>query len=427
MNNWMLGAAAAALAAACGGGGKSPLLDASIDAPLLCNPIAQTGCMASEKCTWIIDANADPVTGSDPIGHVGCAPVAATPSIRGMACTAAMAGINGGADSCARGDICISRVCKQICDPQLASGAAAGACDPTHACLSYRGVFEAASAPIAGACEVGCDPLTQQLATNKDEACGSADPTMPTATCVPTGPEFKSFACASVQTLTATDRMPPVAPPDDPSAITGSGCAPGFLPFSFEDGSGVMKTLCSGLCAPVKMDSTIVATAPPNRKPYGDTSALGKLPGDLKAVAGHATCLDGVKGSIPASDPQGDDIEDCRFIWAALEMAANPSSPAAVDTPYNNLLGVCFPYARLKTVDTNNDGKPDAFEKSCKDLGAAPDPIYGTAQDAGCYPLFGFPGAVAGTRPFAFPANPHRIGRLRLAYGPAAVARPVLE
>jgi hypothetical protein len=424
MNNLTLGAAVAALAAACGGGGKSQLLDASIDAPLLCNPIAQTGCMASEKCTWIIDANANPTTGSGPIGHVGCAPVAATPSIRGMACTAAMAGINDGADSCARGDICIARVCKQICDPQLASGTAAGACDPTHACLSYRGVFEAASAPIAGACEVGCDPLTQRLATTKDEACGSADPTMPTATCVPTGPEFKSFACAPVQTLTATDRMPPFAPPDDPGAIIGNGCAPGFLPFFFEDGSGAMKTLCSGMCAPVKMDRTLAASAPPNQKWYGNTSALGKLPGGMKAVAGNATCLDGVKGSIPASDPQGDGIEDCRFIWAPLAIAANQQNPTPVDTPYNNTLGMCFAYSKFLVRDASNNMVP---EKSCRDLGTAPDPIYGTAEDNGCYPLPGFPGAAAGTSPFAAAPNPRRLGRFRLAYGVATLARPVFE
>jgi hypothetical protein len=426
MKKLILGAAVAALGAACGGGGLPPAPDGSLDVQLLCNPIAQTGCMADEKCTWVIDANANPTTGSGPIGHVGCAP--ADPGAqRGMACTAAMAEVNGGADRCARGEICILRVCKQICDPQLAPGAGAGACDLTHACLSYRGVFEASSAPIAGACEVGCDPLTQQRATDKAEACGSADPTTPTATCVPTSEEFRSFACAPVQTLTATDRMPPVAPPDDPTAILGSGCAPGFLPFSFDDGSGVTTTLCSGLCAPVKMDSTIAMTAPPDRKPYGDTSVPGKLPGDIKAVTGHATCLNGVKGSIPASDPQGDDIEDCRFLWAPLESASNPSSPTPVDTRYNNLLGVCFPYSRLRTVDTNDDGKPDAFEKSCKDLGTAPDPIYGTAQDAGCYPLPGFPVASARTSPSALPSNPHRPGRLRPAYGAAALPGPGFE
>jgi hypothetical protein len=66
-------------------------------------------------------------------------------------------------------------------------------------------------------------------------------------------------------------------------------------------------------------------------------------------------------------------------------------------------------------------------EKSCKDLGTAPDPIYGTAEDNGCYPLSGFPVATARTRPFAFPANPHRLGRLRPAYGVATLARPVYE
>lgn len=422
MKNLFLGAAVAALAAACGGGGKTQLLDASIDAQLVCNPIAQTGCKANEKCTWIVDANANPTTMTSQIGHVDCVAVDAAAVPDGMACTPAMAGVSGGADNCAKGDICISRVCKQICDPQLASGAGAGACDTTHACLSYRGVFESTGIAAAGACEVACDPLTQQLATTHAEACGSTDPTMPAGTCVPTTGEFKAFACAPalMGSLTLTDLAVPLG---DSRGIFGNGCAPGFLPFFFEDGSGAMKTLCSGMCAPVKMDSTIFAdkATPPNQQHYGDTNALGKLPSDTKAVAGHATCQSTIKGKLT----EAEGTEDCRFIWAPLATSSTP--PAIVDTPYNNTLGMCFAYSKFKTVDTNNDMTPDAFEKSCKDLGTAADAAFGTAEQNGCYPVAGFPGAAARATPSLFKPNPHRVGSFRAAYGTGVVARPVFE
>lgn len=424
MKNLILWAAVVALAAACGGGSKPLLIDASTDALMVCNPIAQTGCMANEKCTWLVDADPNPTTMTAEIGHVGCAPVDATAFAEGAACTGAKAGVAGGADNCVKGDICISRVCKQICDPQLASGAGPGACNTTHACLSYRGVFESTGIPSAGACEIGCDPLTQQLATTKAEACGAADATMPTGTCVPTTGEFKSFACAPTLTVMATDR---VAPLGDSRGFFGNGCAPGFLPFFFEDASGAQKTLCSGMCAPVKLDSTIYGQMKAANPAYnaGDINALGKLPADPAAVAGHATCVNTVKGSI-APDVNGNGIEDCRYIWAPLATSSTP--PAIVDTPYNNTLGMCFAYSKFKTIDTNNDSTPDAFEKSCKDLGTAPDMAYGTAEQNGCYPVAGFPGGpTARTSPLAFKPNPYRLGSFRLAYGTGIVARHVFD
>lgn len=419
MKNLILGAAVAVLAAACGGGGKTQLLDASVDALLVCNPIAQTGCKATEKCTWIVDADADATTMTAQIGHVDCVPVDATAVANGQACMPAHAGVTGGADNCAKGNICISGVCKQICDPQLASGAGAGACDAVHACLSYRGVFESTGIAAAGACEAACDPLTQQLATNKAEACGSSDATKPAGTCVPTSGEFKSFACAPALTgsLVLTDRKTPLG---DSRGSFGNGCAPGFLPFFFEDGSGAMKTLCSGMCAPVKMDSTIFADAktPPNQQPYGDTDAFGKLPTDATAVKGHATCQATIKGSL--TDAEG--TEDCRFIWFPLATSSNP--PAIVDTPYNDKLGMCFAYSKFSVKDANNNTFP---EKSCKALGTVADMTFGTALENGCYPLKDSMGTTARTAPYLFKPSPHRIGSYRLAYGAGAVARPVLE
>ena len=66
-------------------------------------------------------------------------------------------------------------------------------------------------------------------------------------------------------------------------------------------------------------------------------------------------------------------------------------------------------------------------EKSCKDLGTAPDPIYGTAEDNGCYPLPGFPGPAPRAGPLAPASNLHRLGRIRPVHGAATLVRPVFE
>jgi hypothetical protein len=100
---------------ACGGGGGSdttvvlPDSGGTDSGPDVCNPLTQTGCNSGEKCTWINDQD-DP-----PIGHVGCAPEAAAPKAIGEKCTAPPAGPMG-YDDCAKGAVCLSGECKQICD-----------------------------------------------------------------------------------------------------------------------------------------------------------------------------------------------------------------------------------------------------------------------------------------------------------------------
>lgn len=380
--------------------------DASPDAlPATCDPIAQTGCAAGAKCTWIIDA--DGGGGQPAIGHVGCAPAGSTAD--GAACAAAQANVNGGADSCIAGDLCAG-TCKPICGLSAVSGP--GACSVNHACIALPGVFTSSGVPTAGVCQVTCDPLTQRLSGTATEACGSLDPSRPTGTCVPTSGEFRAFVCAPVipGSIALTDRTTPLG---DQHGPFGNGCAPGFLPFYFEDASGAMKTLCSGMCAPAKVDAEIAVFHPELHA--GDPSARGKLVADTAPVAGHATCLQGVKGSI-APDAQGNGVEDCRFLWFPLA-AADPTKVGA--SPYGNTLGFCFDYRAFITVDTNGDGRPDAAEKSCAQLpvtATAGDP-FGTAEENGCYPLPGSPGRQA----------PRRRASYRPGYAAGPLVRPVLE
>ena len=72
MKNLAFGALLVGLLVACGGGDKKNVIVIDTngpDAPMQCNPLTQAGCMAGEKCTWLLDALMPQY-----VGHIGCAP-----------------------------------------------------------------------------------------------------------------------------------------------------------------------------------------------------------------------------------------------------------------------------------------------------------------------------------------------------------------
>lgn len=375
------------LMAACGGGGGVKLTDSGVDAPTACNPIAQTGCMANEKCTWVIDFDGSAT--ADPIGHIGCA--AQGTVAQGGVCSFARVS-TAGIDACVGGSFCVGGQCKAICDQQLASGSAAGACAENFACSRYSGLFEASGVAVAGLCEPGCDPLTQEkLVGTNVAACGSSDPSMPSFTCVPNN-GFQSFSCADNlidptdprQADTGKDGEPPFT--DRSGVVFTNSCAPGYLPLTATV-DGVAKTLCSGLCAPIKVDAETNAAFH-----AGDPAKLGKLITDAAPVAGHATCFIDTKGHKATNDmppEQGDDVEDCRFIWTSL---ISRTTGQVIDSPYNDILGVCYDYTAFPAIDDITKKPPpgNPHQKSCAQLPkTAPtdDHVFGSANDNGCYPL----------------------------------------
>lgn len=392
--------------AACGSK-TAPPADATSEAPVACNPVTQTGCVPElEKCTWVVDLDATATMAA--IGHIGCA--AAGSLDEASACNEAISEVNGGTDNCARGEICVTGQCKPICDPQLIAGR--GACATSYACSIYADVFNSAGNSVAGVCEPSCDPLTQALNTGAGAtaACGSPDPTQPAGACVASA-GFRSFHCAPTSTTlyANVDRAAPLS--DALGNAYSNGCAPGFIPFYFEDASGVMKTLCSGMCAPLKVDQTIASQVGHQDDNRGDKAALGKLPTDGAPATGKATCDPGVKGSI-ASAPHG---QDCRFLWFPLAKG-DPTKP--VQSPFNDTLGVCFAYEKFLTVTVPGMTQKQA-EKSCAELPAEPttDP-FGSAKDNGCYPLADSVGARAA---------PHRSPSFRLANGAGVAVRHVFD
>lgn len=321
--------------------------------PEICNPLTQTGCNSGEKCTWIDDQD-DPT----PIGHVGCAPEAATPKAEGEACTRPPAGPMG-YDDCAKGTVCLSGECKKICDLNAGSPM----CDADHSCTRYADFFESGGVAVAGVCDPSCDPLTQRLKVGDQEACGSTNPGEPNKGCY----GFDDYSCAPVPSgaLDLLDRAQPLAQNGNPYL---NGCAPGFIPFFYESSTS-MVTKCSGLCAALETDNTPAHMN--NGK--GDATALGKMPREAEPLAERATCSAAYKGASSGGS-------SCRFIYPYLaDQSTGELPPLFENSVYLDTLGVCFEAASFPDDQGNID--PDcgtltpteAADYGCQKLSSLPD------------------------------------------------------
>jgi hypothetical protein len=211
--------------------------DAPADAPGPCDPLANTGCAAANKCSWIVDVD----DGTNRTGHVGCVPKG--PKSIGEVC---MIGTDGriGSDNCAGGLYCVGRVCKQVCD----TAGGAPRCAGLDACATYSSVFSnTGEAAVAGVCDATCDPLSQTTNTtpphpNCDGGLNANNE--PTKGCYGFWAlnNRSRFSCASNVNPTFTQGH--VFPAG--TAFINS-CAPGFFSLIFER-TGSMNTMCSAHC-----------------------------------------------------------------------------------------------------------------------------------------------------------------------------------
>jgi hypothetical protein len=324
------------LAAACGGGDGVTLMPDAPPVPMVCNPIAQTGCEAGEKCTWIIDQE------EPEVGHIGCVQDG-TVATDG-ACAFGAAGATG-FDDCVAGNICVANECKEICDPQQ-SGVATG-CDAQHSCSRYSGLFESGGMITAGACDPQCDPLNQNLLAGAGvtAACGSTNPAMPNKGCYTFN--FTEFSCAPVNatTLTKTDRVDPVR-----DTVSGdpfvNGCAPGYVPLFFESGT-VQETRCSGSCAVGEIDD---ASAGHIANDTGVDAATAKLVTAAAPAVGDGLCTAGKKGSATGG------VQNCVFLWSIFQDPPNGQ--------FDETLGFCIAFTQFQ-FDSNGDMTPDTVLPNC--------------------------------------------------------------
>lgn len=110
-----------------------------------CDPVAQTGCNAGEKCSQVV-LTADP----EPPIETRC--VAAGSQGEFDACSYGDPG-NAGFDDCEAGLLCFGGVCLGICSADPDS------CPTIASCQEGTGIF--ADRPGTGVCFVDCDPLGQ--------------------------------------------------------------------------------------------------------------------------------------------------------------------------------------------------------------------------------------------------------------------------
>lgn len=146
---------------ACGGGDNGPDVMITDAAPggnadagqAACNPVANTGCPAGQKCTSIVEA-----TEPDLLTRTGCAPDGAVAI--GGTCARDMAT---GVDDCVGGSWCIGGTCEEICSQ------APDNCPSDKTCVGFVGLFE--DQENTGVCQPACSPSTRVADCGTDESC----------------------------------------------------------------------------------------------------------------------------------------------------------------------------------------------------------------------------------------------------------------
>jgi hypothetical protein len=287
---------------------STPIDSGSIDsAGAGCDPVAPAGaqgCHAGEKCTWITIQD-DPL-----LGTLGCVPDG---TVEGGGCTAGPTGETTGYDDCTAGNICIGGTCKDVCG---FGGGADAACAVGFDCTPYAGLFENGDeAPVAGACNRSCDPLTQTITGG-----GTCPATEGCYTL--TGMTTTVAVCAAAGT--PTHGQPIVGSP------FANSCAPGHAPRQVQPGVNMYE--CGALCRPADVTSTTNMTSEGGVAPY--------------------TCE--ARGASPPDDVTSG--ESCRYFHAR--------EPFDGLSAFSNTLGFCFKHA-IHQYDSNGDMIADAPFPRC--------------------------------------------------------------
>lgn len=322
--------------AGCGGGGSTPEPTVVLTA---CNPVAQTGCSAGKKCTWIRTSS------STSTGALGCAP-AGTVDVGGT-CQYGADGAMTGYDNCRGGQACLAPMtsaaqgtCEKVCDSSNNLS-----CTPSSqwACETYSGYFANSGSPAsAGLCQAQCNPLTQARLTDGAAACGSPDPANPTRGCygMPGSGTGQSsvFTCAAAGPSNMTEGV----------VVSGvvylNSCAPGYMPL-LRQSTGSSNVICSAFCSP---SATSLQSHP---------SPGGLAPDSCQAKGGGAT-------------------DECRFWWWI-------EAPGAPVSSWSNGLGFCLNYPNY-TYPTGGGNQTYPSCTTLDDTAHNFDSIANDAQFWGC-------------------------------------------
>jgi hypothetical protein len=207
------------MAAACGGGndGGEIIIDTPDSAPVeeSCNPVAQSGCLDGEKCTWV------EVSENPALGRTQCMPDGTV--TLGDPCLPA--GLNEG-DECRAGGHCIAGVCTPVCSRTPDS------CGEGFLCNLFENLFDDLEG--IGACRPLCDPVLQDCP--EGEACYLAEWT-------------GEGTCGVVFPDVTTKTQDETCFGPSPDTCYLNGCARGFDTFGVR-WNGFDSGVCMQFCTP---------------------------------------------------------------------------------------------------------------------------------------------------------------------------------
>jgi len=398
------------VAAGCGGNDPKVILPDSSGSNTTCNPLTQAGCAAGEKCTWLLDALMPQY-----VGHIGCAMDGTANA--GDSCTYGAPGTTG-FDNCKGGLVCGNYrggtgFCKTICDQQGGTPA----CDATHVCVTYSGLFETGdTTPNAGGvCDLACDPLKD----NDFDGSGALPKTG--TTCVASGSNvvgcygYPSFGTAPATGWSCTNDINADEPAtgfrhrvectvDNMCADAGpkiyvNSCNQGYLPL-LRESTMVSTTICVAMCEP--QDCSLGNCG------ANDVNRLGKAPNRCNAIDRLGTFdIAGTGKGAVSGHPNG---EHCQYLW---DDEIDSTSGTYLPSPLSDKMGFCFDHSSYQ-YDSNADNTPDAYYPPCATLGSGfgsgSDPSqadYFGAADFGCTstattPGFGSAAGKPGRMPESF-------------------------
>lgn len=351
------------------------------DANLQCDVLAQTGCAAGDKCTWIEDA-----TTPSPLGHIGCAPAGVV--ALGGACTYGAPGATG-YDNCVGGDVCQSGKCKTICD----QNGGTPACGATFTCSVYDGLFgQIGQAAAAGVCNPVCSPLDD----NDFLASGSR----PGTTCAsgegcygyPNTAQPSSYDCVAEVNTTLVHRSACTTANGCADASSDpylNGCAQGYIPLLDDNNYGSIQVDCIAMCKPGNTYSGNPGTQYPG----------GQSPHTCTTTDARGTF------NVASATNNGD---QCMFSWL---FEVDPDTDMLVRSATSDTLGFCIDHSKYK-YDSNNDGIIDSTDANWPLCSSLP-------LTAASGPQAGDFGCVDSITAGFFLGKPH-YHSLRLPYHPIA-------
>jgi hypothetical protein len=194
------------------------------DATVGCDPIAQTGCSGSDKCTQVIESTNPFMASTRCVTNGDVA--------QGGSCSFGPTGATG-FDNCQAGLYCINGTCQDICSTNPDS------CSTGSACTIFVDVFED-QGDTTGACQPTCDPVAQDCADAGDGC--YIDPVGGEATC--TAPTSGGASLGQ----------------DDPCDGSGgncflNGCGIGFQALIDDDPGAPTTSVCTFFCSPSATDA----------------------------------------------------------------------------------------------------------------------------------------------------------------------------